>query len=74
MSQVNKKVPTSLDIEVTFKLLKQVNGTSHVLISELATELCIKKTALMEIIVNDPEHYTWQQGLKTGRAILTYIK
>ena len=74
MTNVKQHIPTQLDIEVTFELLKKVNGTTSVLISELAAELSIKKTALMEIIVNNPENYTWQKGAKTGMAILTYIK
>ena len=69
-----KEMPSQSEIERRFKLLKMVNKTSSVLVSDLASELGIKKTDLMQIILNRPDIYTWQEGFKTGKAILTYVQ
>lgn len=66
-------MPSQSEIERRFNLLKIVNKTSSVLVSELASELSIKKTDLMQIILERPDIYKWQEGFKTGKAILTYV-
>lgn len=69
-----KEMPTHSEIQRRFTLLKMVNKTHSVLVSELASELGIKKTDLMQIIIDHPDHFEWKEGIKTGRAILTSIK
>lgn len=67
------KIPTRREIELRFDLLKKVNGTDKVSVSDLAKELSVKKTDLMQIIIGNPTTYNWERGIRTKQAILTKV-
>lgn len=70
----NIKEPISMkDIKIKFDLLKKCTGESGALVEKLAIELGIKKTELMQIVVDNPTTIKWMSGLKTGRAYITEI-
>lgn len=61
-------------IKECFNLLQQIKGTREVVfVPELARELKVKQTELMQYILDNPKLFYTYNGKKTGKLVIGKI-
>lgn len=69
----SKILPSHPEIKRRFDLYCKVKNVEAVTVTDLARELSIKQTDLMQIILDHPHIYGWRKGFKTGAALIIEI-